>query len=329
MALANYKPVRRAQLISPFGVGAMVDFPRDEALMTAGIDAWPYADDECPPEWKIVEERLQARLKVSHFRLPPDFRLEDIDPRYIRQQVPYVRFPRWHFCPSYGCGLMVKRHLFGGGITQCRDPKHRDMSEARRPRVVPVRFVAVCPRGHIEDFPFMEWVHRGQEVTDPENHQLRYKAGRSAALSGVAIECSCGMRANLGGAFNYDADSGGSLHHIGYDCRGDQPWLGITDGRGEYCGGFLRAVQRGGSNVYFTQTFSSIYLPLWGEQTDPRIVKVLEDPIVWETLSSGLDEGRYISAERVAAVAGMRRLEHVGSNQIQDSHGALFVIPSV
>lgn len=37
------KPVRRAQLISPFGVGAITNFPRDESLMVAGLDAWPFA----------------------------------------------------------------------------------------------------------------------------------------------------------------------------------------------------------------------------------------------------------------------------------------------
>jgi len=309
MARKNFKPVRRAQLISPFGVGAMVDFPRDEALMTAGLDVWPFADEECPPEWKINEERLQGRLGVSHFRLPPDFRLEDIDPRYIRQEVPFVRFPRWHFCPATGCGRMVKCQLLGGGVTRCRDARHAGVPEFKRPRVVPVRFVAVCPHGHIEDFPFMEWVHRGQQIDDPENHQLRYRAGRSAALSGIVIECSCGKRENLGGAFNYDSESGGALHRLGYDCRGDQPWLGITDGSGPRCDGFLRAVQRGASNVYFAHTYSSIYLPLWGEKTDPRIVKALEDPVIWETLTSGLEEGKYVSQVRAEVVANMRGLD--------------------
>ena len=72
--MPNYRPVRRAQLISPFGVGALVDFRGDESLMTAGLDEWPYADEECPEEWMVREERLQARLGVDHFRLPPDFR---------------------------------------------------------------------------------------------------------------------------------------------------------------------------------------------------------------------------------------------------------------
>jgi len=53
------RPIRRGQLISPFGVGAMVSFPRDEALMTAGLDGWTaYAKKQCPPDWLVREERL-------------------------------------------------------------------------------------------------------------------------------------------------------------------------------------------------------------------------------------------------------------------------------
>jgi hypothetical protein len=211
---------------------------------------------------------------------------------------------------------MVKRQLLGSGTTHCRDPRHEQIPEKKRPRVVPVRFVAVCPQGHIEDFPFLEWVHKGAAITDPDNHKLRYKAGRSAALSGVSIECSCGKTENLGGAFNYDPETGGALHGIGYECRGDQPWLGISEGAGGGCGGFLRAVQRGGSNVYFANTFSSIYLPLWGEQTDPRIVRILEDPVIWELLTAGLDEGLYISRERVTTIAGMRA---VNADELQQA----------
>ena len=33
--------VRRSQLIVPFGVGAIIDFPED-TLMTAALDLWPY-----------------------------------------------------------------------------------------------------------------------------------------------------------------------------------------------------------------------------------------------------------------------------------------------
>src|SRR4051812_16760342 len=104
------KPIRRSQLISPWGVGGMVDFPRDESLMICGLDPWPFATEECPAEFKIVEERLQARLGVDHFRLPPDFRLPAPGVQYPRLRIPCVRFPLWHFCPY--CGNMTRLALF-------------------------------------------------------------------------------------------------------------------------------------------------------------------------------------------------------------------------
>ena len=304
-----HKPVRRAQLISPFGVGAMIDFPHDEALMTAGLDAWPDAADTCPPDWKIVEERLQERLGVDHFRLPPDYRSDDADGRYRKQQIPFVRFPRWHYCPAPGCGKMVRRHLFGSGMPACDAEAHAKLPKYRWPRPIPVRFVAICPNGHIEDFPFMEWVHNGSLPENANAHTLTYKAGRSAALSGINIRCSCGKSRSMGGAFNFDSQEGGALSKIGYLCKGNQPWLGITDNNGKNCGDNLRAVQRGGANVYFPRTFSSIYLPLWGEQTDKRIVQILEDSRVWDILTSGLEEGTRISPEKCETVAQMRGVD--------------------
>src|SRR3954463_14899206 len=66
------RPVRRAQLISPFGVGAITDFRNDEALMCAGLDAW-FSSAEPTRDLIISEERLQRRLGCSHFVKPPDF----------------------------------------------------------------------------------------------------------------------------------------------------------------------------------------------------------------------------------------------------------------
>ena len=307
--MAARKPVRRAQLISPFGVGAMIDFPGDDALMTAGLEAWPHSDMDCPPEWKVEEERLSKRLGVDHFRLPPDFRDKDVDPSYVRQYIPFIRFPRWHYCADRNCGQMQLRSLYGFGSATCRNPKHNNLPERRRPRLIPVRFVAVCPKGHIEDVPFMLWAHHGKMPDNPESHQLTYKAGRSAALAGIKIQCSCGKSNNLGGITMYSSESGGPLSSMRNHCHSGRPWLGEIQGAGLPCPGHLRVVQRGGSNVYFPVTYSSIYLPLWAEDSDPKIVKTLEDPRVWDTLTSGLVDGQYIDANRCEAVAGMRGVD--------------------
>ena len=113
----------------------------------------------------------------------------------------------------------------------------------------------------------------------------------------------------MGGAFNFDSQKGGALSTMGHLCRGNQPWLGVTDNKGKNCNDHLRVVQRGGANVYFPRTFSSIYLPLWGEKTDSRVVQTLEDSKVWDILSSGLEEGTRISPEKCGTIAELRGVD--------------------
>lgn len=100
------RPIRRSQLISPFGVGAITEFRNDEALMCAGIDSW--FQGEPPVELRISEERLERSLGCEYFVLPPES-AESSDGK--RRRVPYVRFPGWHYCPR--CHRMSRATLFG------------------------------------------------------------------------------------------------------------------------------------------------------------------------------------------------------------------------
>jgi hypothetical protein len=303
-----YKPIRRGQLISPFGIGAMVDFPRDESLMPAGLDAWPYAKQECPPEsgWLIREERLEARMNVKCFRLPPDHRETDTGSKFADEDVPFIRFPRWHYC--HHCGSMEALSLYSSTRERCPGRAYPQQScekksEFRRPFLIPVRFVAVCESGHIQDFPFMEWVHRDSPAKP--DCTLRLRAGRSSAgLSGITIECSCTQKRNLGDVFRFKAANGGPLSKIGCMCQGSRPWLGeILEGPAR-CGKHLRVLQRGASNVYFPQIVSSIYLPLWAEKTSPEVIALLELPSIWTVLSQGTVNGK-IDPDRCEIAAAM------------------------
>ena len=145
----------------------MVDFPGDESLMVCGLDAWPFAKEECPVGFKFEEERLQTRLRVNHFRLPPDYRIPAKGVQHPNLKIPFVRFPQWHYCPR--CGTMQELTPFGGP-QQCHAPNYAEglncvsLNQRRRPGLLPVRFMAVCDRGHIQDFPFMEWVHRKRRL---------------------------------------------------------------------------------------------------------------------------------------------------------------------
>jgi hypothetical protein len=64
-------PIRRAQLIAPFGVGAMVVVRDGLSLITAGLDHWYKREDGGQGdirEFKEEEWRLSRQLGVNHFR---------------------------------------------------------------------------------------------------------------------------------------------------------------------------------------------------------------------------------------------------------------------
>jgi MrfA Zn-binding domain len=284
----------------------MVDFPRDESLMVAGLDAWPFASEACPAEWLIMEERLQARLGVQSFRLPPEHKEPSPGVRYANLDIPTVRFPRWHYC--YRCGGMEYLPLFGGR-QRCAGRPYPGMNcavrgERSRPFLIPVRIVAVCDQGHIEDFPFLEWVHRN---SPPQaDCKLRFLAGRSSSmLTGIKVECSCGESKTLAGIFDFDQQSGGALQRIGYLCHASQPWLGRCGAQAQQCGAPLRVIQRGATNAYFPLVVSSIYLPLWAEQAERSIIDAVERPEVWGILTSGLADGKRIDPTRCDTLARM------------------------
>jgi hypothetical protein len=302
------KPIRRAQLITPFGVGSMVDFPKDESLVVAGLDAWPFAKEACPGEWLINEERLQARLNVRSFRLPPAHRDPSPGVRNANLDIPMLRFPQWHYC--HRCGGMEYLPLFGGR-QRCTGRPYPGMtcsskSERARPFLIPVRIVAVCDRGHLEDFPFLEWTHRNRTPND--DCKLRFLAGRSSSmLTGIKIECSCGESKTLAGVFDFDPQSGGALQRIQRVCNGNQPWLGNSSSL--LCGASLRVVQRGATNTYFPYVVSSIYLPLWAERAQRAIIDALERADIWDILTSGLVDGKTIDPTRAETIARMWSLD--------------------
>jgi len=269
------RPIRRNQLISPWGIGSIVNFPDDETLMVAGLDVWEEVYNQAfdLSEFIVCEDRLAKRLGVDHFRLPPDYRSAGSNVLNSNLWIPFVRFPQWHYCPR--CGAMDKLSIYKNKPPKCKGPNYskgmscHSLTDRKRPHLIPSRFITICPEGHIEDFPFVEWIHRDMPC---ENPQLRLRAGRSASsLSGIEIECvTCGIKKSMAGAFNEN-----SLNKI-KSCGGQRPWLGEVGEKAIGCGEKLRVVQRGASNVYFPQLRSSIYLPKWNSSTKRRIVEILE-----------------------------------------------------
>jgi hypothetical protein len=300
------KPIRQSQLVSPWGVGAMIDFPEGESLIICGLDIWNHPTDEGQrAEFVITEDRLQKRLKVNHFRLPPDFRKPGAGIVNPMLMIPTLRFPEWHFCQR--CGSMEKLTLFGSqrrceGRAFDKGLSCNSVAPNKRRMLVPLRFVAACEKGHIRDFPWMEWVHGDAPFNN--TCKLRFGTGSSASLAGLFVNCSCKKSRSMGGAFDQNV----LFKRVGIVCGGQQPWLGDTEDDPSRCGLELHVMQKGGSNVYFPIVVSSIYLPLWAEDASRDIINALEDQNVWGMLSSGTIDGKLNEAS-CRVVAQLKKLD--------------------
>ena len=183
-------------MIAPFGTGALVVARNGVSLISGGLDHWFKREDGSGgvdvEEYLVREWRLEKHLEVDHFRLPADYRRsyrgQNIPNAWLTQ--PFLRFPRWHFCPF--CNRLHEKPLTVRGKIWCSSCKR----EGRNTPMFQVPFVAMCERGHIQDFPWREWVHRSDSTSC--RGDLRLIATGGASLSAQRVECECNAKAHTG-----------------------------------------------------------------------------------------------------------------------------------
>lgn len=280
------RPIRRSALIGPWGVGAIVPFPNDESLMIAGLDAWRYND---PKPFIIKDIRLTKRLGISELRWPPDFRESNADPKNCNLKIPTVRFPTWYYCPF--CGQMKKTTYYETqplcDAIPWKDGRKCSATGKFRRKMIPERFIVICPEGHIDDFPIAEWVHyQSGHTYDPNTCKIRRSTGgASANLTGVFYQCTCGAKRSMAGAMKK-----GALNKIGYHCKSTKPWLGITgDEKCNAAPDDVKVVLRGATNVWFADTKSSISIPIDDISVNRKMIGILNK--YFEAVNSSRNNG--------------------------------------
>ncbi|WP_084757083.1 DUF1998 domain-containing protein [Clostridium sp. DMHC 10] len=96
---------------------------------------------------------------------------------------------------------------------------------------------------------------------DSLHSHLKIKNSSSAlGLEGLIIECKCGAKASMKGAFMEDAFK---KHNVNYKCTGNMPWKGKKQ---EGCEKTPRSIQRGAMNIYFAKVVSSIVIPPYSSE---------------------------------------------------------------
>ncbi len=254
--------VRPSQTLTTFGIGSLVDLP-NMSVIVMGLDDWPISHSS-----EIAEERLLSSAQsilgkqVSRFLTPPR------GPESVGAQtnwfdesrqigVPVAPFPRWMVCSRCRLLAPLKSGLFEPKVFPYRPDRacyvHNCNPQGRPPLVVPARFLVTCERGHLDDFPWLEFVHRG--ATDCHGPLRMYEFGPSGEMADVTIVCDkCESKRRLAevigpvGAKQMPACKGRRPHLRDYDPNGcDQE--------------AVRAIALGASNLWFPVVISALSVP--------------------------------------------------------------------
>ena len=273
--------IRRSQVITTWGPGALIDLPRHSGIV-GGLDtAWPPVDKL----QEIHEPRLAGKLTqltgIAHpamYAPPPD----STNPAEPTLGIGVYRFPGWMVVQEDGSGG-------SGGVRSRRLVHHRKLDAKGRldgRTVVPTRFVRACPRGHIEDLDWYGFTHRKDKTC---RRQLWLdEHGTGGDLGDLTVRCECGEARSLRDAS--DAAQGA----LG-PCHGARPWLGNAER--EPCGVPSRLLIRTAANAHFPQVMSVLSLP---EESSPVLDAVLSQ---WPILKA-VDEPAKLNVFRtIDAVA--------------------------
>ncbi|HET8641299.1 MAG TPA: DUF1998 domain-containing protein [Pseudonocardiaceae bacterium] len=272
---AKVGSARPSSLLHTFGVGAIIDLPQF-SIMPAGLDDWE-------PIWRrratvprIEEPRLLAAVQIQLGWSVQELRPFPWQPsaRAMSQEgadlgVPARVFPQWLRCT--GCDYLgplsrfryTNTHPFrpdlavfehascpGRGIrgaTKSRSASRRDVP------AVPARYLLACPNGHLDEFPYSLWVHRGEPCPAAPQPDLKLRDSNVGQGAGAVVTCErCRQRRNMTEA---QGEAGKAKLPL---CRGRHPHLNAFD---RECGLPSTLMMMGASNLWFSSTQSIIVMP--------------------------------------------------------------------
>lgn len=301
--------VRPSQALTTFGVGSLVDLP-NLSVLVMGLEDW--REDQSN---EIGEERLlqnvQAILgpQVRKLRTPPR------GPETFGGQsnwfddshtigIPVAPFPRWLVCS--GCRLLapISSGLFEPKVEAYRPDRtryvHNCTTNRRSPVALPARFVVACPNGHLDDFPWLDFVHFGKEgCAGPLE---LYEVGASGEASDVEVKCrKCGRSRRMAEAFGRDNQEKNMPA-----CRGRRPHLRDIDPNG--CKEpHVRPILQGASNSWFPVIVSVLAIP----QSTDKLAQLIDDN--WAVLEKAT------GPEIVTAFRAIGQLKDFGGTKYNDS----------
>ncbi|ABK78246.1 conserved hypothetical protein [Cenarchaeum symbiosum A] len=254
--------IRPSQVTGVFGPGSIYDNQID-SMIIMGLNRWK--SEEFHP---ITEELLLREIRKN--TLKDLTQLVSIsshqDPDHPGQ-IPVKSFPIWGYCSS--CKKLQKRNE-RGLKTKCISIECTSKEHIAPSKIFPVRYVAVCANGHLDEFPWYRWAHRTEEERNkcPENKAQLYLINnyKSLSLDSTILECrnhSCGASRSMGGSLSKNG-----LRGIKVYCSGRRPWLDdaggdCTSDKGQVV---MQGIFKGATNMYFPLIRRAVTIPRFGDE---------------------------------------------------------------
>ncbi|MBI4762921.1 MAG: DUF1998 domain-containing protein [Chloroflexi bacterium] len=254
-----------SQLLYSFGVGAIVDLPQISVIVS-GLDDWTQDPNYVH---EIKEDRLLLGLRAAigphiqrMYSLPssPDQSVNPLEQEALIG-VPVGTFPKWMVCPACRTLASLDTNLFELHANRYRPDRTRyahancKFAKNKAPTALPARFLVACEKGHLDDFPWMEFVHYfGEKLCSGTPSITLQEYGPSGEARDLFIQCeTCGIRRQMAEAFGRDNREKMPV------CTARRPHLHDYDPDG--CNLKMRPILLGASNLWFPQILSTIAIP--------------------------------------------------------------------
>jgi len=323
---------RPSQLMTTAGVGAVVDLP-GMSVVVRSLDAWGGGGQP------ISEPRLLAQVQqalsaagVTSLRAAP-YEPATADDPYATTGVPVTTFPRWLRCPAChqllsidGIDQLELHHKWGRRPDLAKwvhrhCPSQTTLAVSKRRACIPARFLVACARGHLDEFPYVDFVHRTAKKPCP-GAQLEMRDAGSVLGPRVTVSCQAGCKSQR----NISEAAGTKGMANLPRCRGRHPHLQTF----EPCNEPLKLMVLGASNLWFNVSLSALHLP----DEDPAAAAVGEH---WDILSNlpaaGLEQVvagmpalhalRELTAEELVAAVAAERQRRMEVDEDDIPHGLL------
>ena len=312
---AKVGSARPSSLLYTYGPGAIMDLP-SFSVMPAGLDDWE-------PIWKrreVVPTILEPRLlNVVRLHLGPQvdaLRPFPWQPKKGSMStegsdlgLPARVFPQWFRCT--GCDYLgpltrftyTNTHPFRPDLAQFTHkpcPGRGGRGKRDGSPAVPAQHLLTCTNGHLDEFPYTLWVHRGTKCPNAESPDLKMRDANVGKSVGSTIICqACGATRGMA-----EAQGSKGREKLPETCRSRHPHLGAFF---PGCESRPTLIMMGASNLWFPSTQSIIVMP----RTDAEKKEALADHLRVEL---GIDQITQFGGQIpvIRALAAARNIDVAG-----------------